>query len=57
MRVLKKAVCDEHGVVILIDIFIDDQWHGSRRTIRQCHDYLNFIRNRSKANDSGTEGE
>lgn len=29
-------VLDEPGNVVLYDMYVDGQWHGSRRTLEQC---------------------
>lgn len=30
--------------IILYDIYIDDVWHGSRRTLEQCEDYVKGLK-------------
>lgn len=32
-------VLDKHGDVVLYDIFINGEWHGSRRTIAYAKEY------------------
>jgi hypothetical protein len=32
-------VHDKHGQVLLYDMYINGQWHGSRRTLAQCQAY------------------
>ena len=38
-----KPVLDKDGTVQLYDIYVDGEWHGSRRTLAQCDLYLKFI--------------
>lgn len=33
-------VKDEDGNIILYDMFVGDEWHGSRRTPNQCMQYF-----------------
>jgi hypothetical protein len=35
-----EKVVDRDGSVVLYDMFIDDEWHGSRRTQAQCAHYI-----------------
>lgn len=37
-------VLDKDGSVLLYDIYIDDVWQGSRRTIRQCEEQMRQVR-------------
>lgn len=41
---MKKAECrpvrDKDGNVQLFDMYVDGDWHGSRRTLEQCDEYL-----------------
>ena len=37
------AVCDDNQNVILYDIFIYGDWHGSRRTLEQCTRYIRGV--------------
>jgi hypothetical protein len=36
-------VYDKDGSVSLYDIYIDQQWMGSRRTLQQCEDEIDFL--------------
>lgn len=36
------------GAVVLFDIFIDDVWHGSRRTAQQCTAYIAHLTRSSR---------
>jgi hypothetical protein len=36
-------VYDKDGSVSLYDIYVDQKWMGSRRTLEQCEDELNFL--------------
>ena len=38
---IKEKEGDEE--VQLYDIYVDDCWHGSRRTIDQVHHYINHL--------------
>lgn len=38
-----RAVKDENGYALLFDLWVDGVWVGSRRTIRQCEDYLSHL--------------
>jgi hypothetical protein len=37
-------VIDKDGVVVLYDIWIDEVWHGSRRTWKQVREYHGQLR-------------
>ncbi len=37
--VVFRPVFDKTGATILFDIFIDEVWHGSPRTVEQCDQY------------------
>jgi hypothetical protein len=41
MRTSAVPVLDKDGEVVLYDIFIDNEWHGSRRLLRYAEDYIN----------------
>ncbi len=36
-------VYDEHGQVLLYDIFVGEKWIGSKRTLDQCEDRIRFL--------------
>jgi hypothetical protein len=36
-------ILDKDGNTLAFDIFIDDSWHGSRRTLAQCKSYFGFV--------------
>lgn len=36
-------VLDKHGNVVLYDMYVDGEWHGSRRTLEQCVLYFSQL--------------
>jgi hypothetical protein len=36
-------VCDSNGAVTLYDIYINEEWIGSKRTLEQCEDRVRFL--------------
>lgn len=43
MRPRLKLIYDAAGGTLLFDIWIDGEWHGSRRTYDYCVRYLNHV--------------
>ncbi len=37
---IKLVAVKDNDIIILYDIFIDNKWQGSRRTISQCKTFL-----------------
>ena len=35
--------------VILLDMYVDDVWHGSRRTQEQCEQYFAVVKKKAQA--------
>lgn len=42
-RIDAKPVLDERGFVLLWDLYVAGKWVGSRRTEKQCEDWLSFL--------------
>jgi hypothetical protein len=41
MKLRAEPVIDDRTrEVILFDMYVDDRWHGSRRTYKQCDEYF-----------------
>lgn len=43
LRYLFVPILAKDGSIELHDIYINDVWHGSRRTRAQCQAYLNHV--------------
>ena len=43
MTLETRAVLDDHGAVVLYDMYVNGEWHGSRRTMRQCQMYFDCL--------------
>lgn len=40
LDVIYVPIPDEGGSPLVYDIYIEGVWHGSRRTLAQCEDYV-----------------
>jgi len=41
-----RPVRDDHGVIVLFDMWLDGQWLGSRRTAAQCREEFEYAERR-----------
>lgn len=44
MKIETKPVYDKDGDIVLYDMWIDDKWHGSRRTLKQVDMHYEHVR-------------